>query len=679
MPTNKIIFTILLLGLSKTYGQALSNTLSEADDFFNNNNYALALPKYLELIQAKKSNADIDYKTAICYLQSRSQKHKAAPFLEKVVDFANHPLAEKRNREKTLPTGIYNLLGDAYYHNHKFDQAITAYEKHKAENHQGKNINQPVIEAMNTKIEICRLGKELQETFSQPFELNQAKLREASDAKKGKSPFGEYATTLLSDNATVVLSFTVPIKENMIVDRQNKFFEPLTQPLKPDTAVKKTLALQNKAPQSDRDTVFYSTTIGTSVDGQIILTYKNEGGNANLYISRLKKDNWSEPEQLDKSVNPRGWETHEHLSADGNEMYFASNRPGGYGGMDIYRCQRLPNGDWSKAKNLGSTINGPADEEGPYIFADGKTLFFSSNRNKPACYEIFSSTLNDDDTWSPLENVGYPLSRNNDNFYQVTSEKNKLYATAAAIPKKTTKRSRDSLDKNRDEDKDNFLLTVVNPGKGPLTVLKGEVLDFAGTNPLEAQITVCDNESESIEGIYHSNKHTGSYAFILPTEKNNNIVFEAKGYLFYSTNLSIHQNKSYYEKIGELRLQPLIAGSKTELNNVFFEGNQTVPSEKSNIELEMIVRMMRNHPQMKLQIINYIYSRKNKKQNKKISKARALSVISYLTNKGINAGNLQWKAYRKSKNKQNRNKKSSEFGIFHLEPEQKMELKIIAM
>ena len=94
----------------------------------------------------------------------------------------------------------------------------------------------------------------------------------------------------------------------------------------------------------------------------------------------------------------------------------------GYGGLDIYRIKKLPNGKWSKALNLGPQINTPYDEEGPYLHPDGTSLFFASKgHNTMGGYDIFVSHIDENEKWSVPENLGYPINTPDDDVYYVPS------------------------------------------------------------------------------------------------------------------------------------------------------------------------------------------------------------------------------------------------------------------
>lgn len=120
---------------------------------------------------------------------------------------------------------------------------------------------------------------------------------------------------------------------------------------------------------------------------------------------------------LPRSLNTDDVENGAALSADGKTLYFSSDRKGGFGGSDIYRITKISEGNWSEAENLGATINTEYDENYPNLTNDGKTLYFASKGHD--CiggFDIFFSNLIEEtQTWSPPRNFGFPLNTPNDN------------------------------------------------------------------------------------------------------------------------------------------------------------------------------------------------------------------------------------------------------------------------
>jgi Tol biopolymer transport system component len=146
---------------------------------------------------------------------------------------------------------------------------------------------------------------------------------------------------------------------------------------------------------------------------EIFVTIDND-----IYSVDLMKNTFS-PHKL--NINTKYVECSPSLSPDGNTLYFVSNRPGGFGGKDIWSSERLSNGNWSDPINLGSKVNTAEDEESPFMMADGATLYFSSKgHNGMGGFDIFSATQNDDGLWSVPENIGAPVNTSGDDFYYIT-------------------------------------------------------------------------------------------------------------------------------------------------------------------------------------------------------------------------------------------------------------------
>lgn len=142
-----------------------------------------------------------------------------------------------------------------------------------------------------------------------------------------------------------------------------------------------------------------------------------------IYSVDLKKSTFS-PHKL--NINTKYVECSPSLSPDGNTLYFISNRPGGFGGKDVWSSERLSSGNWSEPVDLGSKINTAEDEESPFLMADGATLYFSSKgHNSMGGYDVFTTTLNDEGFWSIPENLGAPVNSTSDDYYFITDSRGK--------------------------------------------------------------------------------------------------------------------------------------------------------------------------------------------------------------------------------------------------------------
>ena len=156
-----------------------------------------------------------------------------------------------------------------------------------------------------------------------------------------------------------------------------------------------------------------------------------QGGYANSDLYRVRRVDgvWQQPENLGPLVNgERSWESQPSVSADGKTLVFASNRPGGVGGIDLWRCHRLPNGDWSRPENLGSDINTAGNEKAPFLAADGHTLYFLSDGWQGfGGYDVYFAHLGDAHGNRPT-NLGLPInSEENELSFGVTADGRQAY------------------------------------------------------------------------------------------------------------------------------------------------------------------------------------------------------------------------------------------------------------
>jgi len=172
---------------------------------------------------------------------------------------------------------------------------------------------------------------------------------------------------------------------------------------------------------------------GISPDGEQIFVQLGDSVNTNIYYGKnfLKTCNQLVP--FNENINSKYHEGNLSIVPDNNTLYFSSNRPGGYGGFDIYKSEKDESGEWGKAVNLGSVVNSEYDETSPFIHPNGKKLFFSSNGHKTmGGFDIFEVTFNGKD-WEEVKNIGYPINTTyDDESFSMTAKGNSAYFSATA-------------------------------------------------------------------------------------------------------------------------------------------------------------------------------------------------------------------------------------------------------
>ncbi len=356
-------------------------------------------------------------------------------------------------------------------------------------------------------------------------------------------------------------------------------------------------------------------------------------GSCDIYFSAFNDGKWTEPFNIGPPVNTKYWESQPSVSADGKLLFFSSNRPGGMGGKDLWLSKLTEQNLWSDPKNLGSTINTAGDEMSPFIHFDGKTLYFSSDgRIGMGGFDLFKTTMNDDSTWTEPENLGYPINTNNDEMGLII-ESNGKKAYYSSVRDKTMGKDIFSFD----------LYTAAQPN--PVSYLKGKVFDKETGKLLKADYELINLSTNQIT-IKSSTDLAGDFLVCLPSGCNYGINVNKSGYLFYSENFMLegeHTEASpFIKRIG---LSPIKIGEKMLLTNVFYEVDSWELKKESSLELNNLVSLLSENKELLLEIGGHTDATGSADYNQKLSEKRALSVVNYLVKNGISPDRLKYKGY----------------------------------
>lgn len=357
-------------------------------------------------------------------------------------------------------------------------------------------------------------------------------------------------------------------------------------------------------------------------------------GSCDLYISYLTKNGWSEPQNLGRNVNSEFWESTPSLSPDKRDLYFSSNRPGGFGGKDIWVCHRNENGNWGQPENLGAQINTAGDESTPFIHADNETLYFNSSglpgySNEP---DLFVVRKLADGKWGTPENLGYPIN--------TIGDEGSMVVDAGG---KTAYYSSDRSDTKGGLDIYTFEL---RKDLRPLKTLwvKGKVYDRNTKAGLPSTVVLTDVNTRVTVSKLQTDED-GNYLITLPEGKDYAFNVHRKGYLFYSENYDMSGTSPDSVFTADIALEPIEANAKIILKNVFFDTKKTDLKPESITELDNVVRLMNENPNIKILISGYTDNIGNPADNLKLSTGRAVSVVNYLLGKGVNNSRLSFKGF----------------------------------
>jgi hypothetical protein len=257
----------------------------------------------------------------------------------------------------------------------------------------------------------------------------------------------------------------------------------------------------------------------------------------NIYMTNKTGNTFSAPVMLDEAINSKDQEIAASITRDGNAIYFASNRKGGYGGTDIYVSRKLPIGGWGPPQNLGEEINTPFDEDFPNISPDGLTLYFSSKgHTSMGGYDIFTSKYNaTTNKFEIVRNIGYPLNTVNDDMNFRVSETGRYGYIAALKP-------------NGLGDLDIYRVTF-NEIEPSYTVIKGLVRSKDPNMTVDdILISVVDKKTGDDFGAYVPNRYTMRYIMILPPGKYT-VMIDADGFTSITEDIEILDKSSFESEI----------------------------------------------------------------------------------------------------------------------------------
>ncbi|MEP1035121.1 OmpA family protein [Ekhidna sp.] len=375
-----------------------------------------------------------------------------------------------------------------------------------------------------------------------------------------------------------------------------------------------------------------------SADGRMMIFTSCDGANSlgscDLYITKKSGDVWSRPKNLGKPINSIYWESQPSLSADGKTLYFSSNRTGGFGGRDIWVSYHT-DGKWSTPKNLGQSINTRSDETTPFIHPNGVSLYLSAN-GYPGMggYDLYVASKNDT-VWSAPKNLGYPINTHKDEVAIVIGADGETAYFA-----KEEQKNFEILDSK--------LVTINLPTQvksTPASYIIGRVFEENILNPLKADIEVIDLSTNQVVYKSKSDSITGEYYMVLPVGLDLASYVKKKGYLYTDFHFQTTLNSAQEPDTIDINLTPISEGQTLVLKNIYFETDSYRIDKKSVSEIENAYQLMIENPEIIVEISGHTDDVGSNAYNKELSEARAKEVYISLISKGIDADRLSYKGY----------------------------------
>lgn len=534
MMRHQVYLVILLLFLTPTLllaqednGDAIADADAEevqpsgdegrADRLFFNENYKEALREYLMVLEEKPEDTKINYNTGLCYLNSDFEKIKAVPFFEKVVFYDEEAAT------------VYYLIGKAYQSDLQFDRAIDMFNRYIEYYSIGAEFS---VEEAEMEIEYCENAYELMKF---PVSCTYENL-----GPEINSEYPDYFPFVTIDESFLVYTTKRDDGSEKLPDgtySSNIYYTKV---------VDGEYAPAIHMPGADNEPGESEVVVGMSLDGTGVLLMKGlESVSGDIYEADFSSDHLENLDALSDKVNSRWREIAATYGQDRNTIYFVSDRPGGYGGTDIWVVKKLPTLKWGVPFNAGPHINTERDEDFPNLSPDGQFLYFSSKGHfSMGGYDIFRAKWDSDSNmFVGPRNLGYPVNSVDDDMnYRVSKSGRYGYISA--------------LREDGYGDYDIYRLTI-SEIDAEISVLRGVLSSTNEGIPLEgASITVSDLASGELYGIYAPNPSSMRYVVALePGEYD--VLITAEGFEPASFEVKILGKSSFQsEIIRDLKLNP---------------------------------------------------------------------------------------------------------------------------
>ncbi len=472
----------------KGYSRTHSKMLDEAKSLFEAHQWSDAARIYRKLVDVDTTFGEVPYELGICFNHMPGQRELAAAQFERA----------SRNGSIEAKDEVAMMR----HLQQRFDEEIVLLNAYKQET------SRAVADAeVDRRMGIARTAKEL---TAFPAEMN---IRNMGGLINSKDH--DYCPIITADGNTMYFTSRREGSTGDMRDPSGQYFEDIYMAKRVDEIWSN--ATNVGAPLN---TFVQDATVGLNPDGSSMIIYRTAQNltSGDLYECNRHLGLWQPPAKMTARINSEYHEPSATISPDGAEIYFTSDREGGYGGRDIYRIRKLPNDQWSLPLNMGPVINTPYDEDAPFMHSDGSTLFFSSNgHGTMGGYDIFKSTLADYDMngWTPPENMGYPLNTVNDDIYFCLSEDGQ---TGYFSSERT----------GGVGGQDIYQITFPTSQLEYL-VVRGVVTD-AGEEPVKARIMLTDDSGEELIGVYTANAKTGRYLMVVQPNEKYVMTVEAPGF-----------------------------------------------------------------------------------------------------------------------------------------------------
>lgn len=605
-----LVLTVLLISSCTSLYQKGQNQFQEGD-------YQLAIGSFSKILEEDPENKDANFYVAESYrLTNRIEQSK--PYYEKVA-----------MEEETFDT--YFRLGQSLKSQGQYEEAKEAYSKAK-----NLTLDDNYLKVLNREIDNLNKLEEIEDYF--PF-------MEVENYKLLNTPLAEYSPVVNEG----FLYFTSNRQSSGIYLATGtpylKMFRTRVDGIKVD--VQNVQAL----PEFRNEDNLNQGSIAISPDGNTLIYARANSRSpkdlpdVQLFASYFRGGGFTQPIWMPVNEDEFYTNTTPAFSPDGNELYFASLRPDGLGGFDLYKATKLANGDFGNAVRLGAPINTSGNEMFPYVAPDGKLFFASDGHAGFGKLDLFVAE-NTEQGWV-VKNLGPNINTVADDFGIFFTK----YPTEGF------------LSSNREGgmgDDDIYYFEDKTPKPKIVNVLLNvttKEIDENGAEKIlpQTRVVLYDNTNKNIGGDF-SNQN-GRLRFTLVPDQNFSIIASKSGYftksITYSTIGKTPRIEDLIQEVTNVTLDTtivldaLILERSIVLDNIYYDLDKADIRPDAALELNKLVKILKDNPSIRIELSSHTDDRASDSYNDALSQRRAESAVAYIVSQGIDASRLVAKGYGK--------------------------------
>lgn len=483
-----VVFSLQVHAQTKVNAKLYAKELKNANLYFDSEDYARALKGYRSVLAIDPEQETALFNSAVSRFKLGMHADSALWALNKI--------------KSSTFTELDFYLGILYHQKSSFEEAASHLGKYRDMPIKLRNIPNEEVDYYLACV------KNAKEFTSQPHRSVIKNLGERIN-----SVYDDYVPLIAPDESVLYFTSRRAGGTGLVKDGDGKYYEDVYMSFKADDGS----WVEPKNIGSPVNTNTHDACVALSFDGNQMIIYRTAADmvSGDLYLSHTDYEGWSEPVKFGPEINTPFVETSACFSTDTSVIYFSSNKPGGFGGKDLYRIKKLPNGRWSLPQNLGETINTARDEDAPYLHPDGTTLYFSSRgHNTMGDYDIYKTILNTEtNQFSAPDNLGYPINTVlSDRFFVLNTNGTRGYYSSA---------------KEGGFGGNDLYVIDTRFGDNDLKVKHGVVM--IGNQASKAKITLIDIESKQVSGIYNASSKTGKFLLVMNPVKSYKAIVEEEG------------------------------------------------------------------------------------------------------------------------------------------------------